>query len=510
MEARGLGWGPKGEYGTRPRAWLPWQLGLQGWEYYGEGRYFGLRDHGEDRSFRREPPDEDRYWGNLNHRQSIPHVGILDVEYSQYSDSQFLREFFETIYKQEKRQENLFSLRRNFADNMAATALYKYRLNDFESEVERLPEGKLQVLQQPLFQSGLYTDVVAQAANLRLRPAAGSGLSSTRYGRADVLNEWSYPIHHLTPYLELRPFGFLRYSAYEELVDPAAGSEDRAAFGAGMTLSQEWSRIFAFDEGSLLQRWLGVDQVRHLVVPKVTYFNLFANDLDPEDTFGIDEVDTVDLRESFAISLRQALFTRHRSSDISEVEPILSDRDLKLKRAEYETRSILDSEISFAFFPRPHRDNEGDRLSELILDNTFRPYPGLGLRAWVALDPNEHFRAERVAAALMVDWLPGVLSTSVGDRLTRGRGGADDTNFVYGLMTVYLGEKWRAQAYLSRDVAGGRDVEYSFALARVFHRFALTLEYSIDVGEGRNHSVSVNVSPLDLVGGMRSGGQRRW
>lgn len=506
---RGFGYGPKGEYGTSPRRWLPWQLGLESWDYYGEGRYFGIRDHGEDRVTGAPPPDEDRFWGSIYHRHQVPYLGLLDIEYSEFSDRNFLREYFETIAKQEKEQESLFSLRRNVTDNLALTGLYKYRTNDFVSDVERIPEGKLLLLQQSVFGSGLYTDVVSQAANLRFRPAEGSGLSSRRLGRADLLNEWSYPFPHLHPYLDARPFAVMRFSAYEEVADPSAGGEDRASFGAGITVSQQWSRVFEMGPDSLIGGWLGVDQVKHVVVPRMTYFNLFANDLDSEDILGLDDVDAVDLSESFTISLRQGLLVRRRTSNIEKARPLLGQRDITLETAEYKSRSILDSDVRFSIFPQPNRDNDGDQYSLLIADNTFTPFSGFRLRAWLGFNPNEDLRLERADGSLSVAWWRRVLSTTVGNRLNR-REGAPDNHFVYGLVTLFLGEKWRAQAYYSRDIEEGRDVEYSFALARVFHRFALMLEYSMDVGEDRNQSISVNFAPLDLVGGMLSGRQSRW
>ena len=82
-------------------------------------------------------PDPNRSFDSVSHRQGIPYLGTLDVEYSESSDPNFLGEYLESIEKLEKEQESLFYLRRNFTDNTAATFLYKYRTDDFRSEVER-------------------------------------------------------------------------------------------------------------------------------------------------------------------------------------------------------------------------------------------------------------------------------------------------------------------------------------------------------------------------------------
>jgi hypothetical protein len=513
MSRRGFGWGPKGEYGRDPGNWQAWQLELSRWEYYGEGSYFRLRDHGEDRSAQgTEPEDPSRFWGYLLHRQSVPYLGTFDIEYSEFSDPNFLREFFESVDKEDKEQESLVAWRRNVTDNLAFTGLFKYRANDFQTEVERLPEGRLFLSQEPVFDTGLYTDLQAQAANIRLRPADDLPGSSLRLARADVLNEWSFPLRCFSPYLDVRPFALGRYTYYEEVLDPTTGSEDRGSFGAGMTLSQEWSRVFAFDPESLVESWLGIEKLKHVVVPQVTYLNVFANDLAPDEVVVVDDVERVRLDERVALTLRQAFISRTESR--GEAPParkaLLGGDGPKLEALSYTTRPVLESEVSFVVFPRPGRDNGGDSLSELILDHTFSPYEPLALRSWIALDPNEGLRPERSVTSLTADVVKDAFSTTVGQVYTRVEGGAPDSNFFFTLLSLYLGEKWRFQAYWSRDLEEGRDVEYSFVAGRIFHRFALTIEYSVDVGEDRDETVSVNFQPLDLLGGHLFPARRRW
>jgi hypothetical protein len=504
MSRRGFGYGPKGAWGRRREVFFPWQLQLEDWNHYGEGRYFRIHDTGVDRVTRRPPPDPDRFWGAVHHRQSVPYLGLVDVEYSRLSDAAFLPEYFEAIAKQEKEQESLVYARRNFGDNLALTGLYKYRVNDFDAELERIPEGKLLLLQQPIFETGLYTDLIGQAANLRVRPPAASGLDSQRFGRADLLNEWAFPLD-FHPYLETRPFTVLRYTGYERLADPARGAEDRSSFGAGITLSQAWSRPFPIAPDCLLNRWFGIEDLKHVVVPKVTYFNLFANDLRPEETLQVDDVDVVALEESVSLSLRQALIQRRQvPGGGRRIRPFLGGRELELFAAEYVTRPVLDSEVSLVHFPRPHRDNRGDPLSFLILDNTFFPSPSLALRAWLALDPNRDFRPERVDGSIRIDWIPGAFSTTIGDRLAASSPRLPEgRHFLYGIVSLALSEKWQTQVYWSRDLVSGRDLEYTFSLRRIFHRFALTFEYGVDFGEDRNESFTVNFVPMDIAGTPR-------
>ena len=333
LEKRGFGYGPKASYGQRPRRWLPWQLQLEQWNHYGEVRYFAIDDHGdEDRSTGLPPPREHRYWGQVLHRQSIPHLGTVDVEFSKLSDPAFLGEYYEPIAKEEKEQESLVYWRRNFRDNLALAALYEYRVNDFQPETERLPEGKLFLLDEPVFRSGFYTSVSAQAAYLhRLEPDA-LAIPPRGFGRYDMLNEWSYPFG-LPPYIQTRPFVFYRLSQYDEVLDPAEGSEDRASMGGGIAASQEWSRIYRLAPDSAARKLLGWSTLKHVVVPQVTYTNLFINDLPSDELVPIDATDQVDLNESVAFSLRNAFYTRVRTPrDPPALKPILSPAGPLLRR----------------------------------------------------------------------------------------------------------------------------------------------------------------------------------
>ncbi len=513
LSKRGGGYGPKGEWGRTPRSWQPWQVGAESWSYYGEGRHFRIRDDGVDRSLgSTAPPDADRWWNQVYHRQTIPYLGILDIEYSEWSDPNFLNEYWESIFKQEKQQENLFYLRQNIGDNAAAAWLYKYRSNSFDSVVERLPEARVGIWDQQLFDSGVYTDLTARATNLRIRPADRVVSPTQRYGRADLMNEWSYPISWLDPYLQMRPFAFARYTAYEEVLDAGKGGEDRGAFGAGMTVSQQWSRTFPTAPESFLREWFAIDGLKHIVAPKVTYRNLFANDLATNEVIGVDEVDTVGLQETVAVSLRQALITRQRDAGPANTTPLLRRAEGKLEPVGYYQRDVLESEISFIVYPHASRDNSDDSLSFLVLDNTLNPGAGLSLRSWVALDPNRDFRGERIETSLTADLIPDRLALTIGDVYTRAAPGTglDDANWLYFLLSAYPDDKWRAQLYWSHDLESGREAEVSVTVGRIFRCFALLFEYSLDAGEDDGHSFSVNLQPLDLFTGRGFQRGRRW
>jgi hypothetical protein len=524
---RGFGYGPVGEYGKRPTRWDPWQLELAEWTYYGEAQYFHVDDHGpKDFSTGLPVPRDERYWGHAWHRQSVPYVGLFELEYSKLSDSAFLGEYFEEVAKEGKEQETLAYWQRNIGDNLALTALYQVRVNDFQSQVERLPEGKLFLFQEPLIlpsastmpsatssqtglETGLYTDFTLQGAYLNVLEDDALGVPPRAFPRFDIYNEWAYPFG-FAPYIQARPFAFARFSEYGEVVDPAEGSEDRAAFGAGVSVSQEWSRIYRFEEGSFL-RTFGLQSLKHVFVPRITYTNVFSNDLDSSELIQVDQTDLVDLQESVAFSIRNAFLTRTPLpprpglKPESKVPPLLGKRKELLEPGPFQTRSILDSEVSFALFPQSDRDNGGDVSSLLTFDNTVTVFPPVALRAWFEFDPNRDFRNDRSDVSVGWNAVPGKLALTVGDRYTR-----DFSNYAYALLNWRIAEKWNVQAYYARDVDDHRDAEYSFVLSRFFHRFVMSFEYQWDLLEDRNMSFRVNFMPLELFKPDRKGTRSTW
>ena len=501
LSKRGVGLGPYAQYGSRPRSWAPWQMQLTRWDYYGEAQYYGIEDHGkEDRTTGSPPPRDNRFWGHVLHRQAIPYVGYLDLEFSKISDRAFLREYFEDVAREEKRQETIAYYRRNVLDNLAVTGLYKPRLNDFQSDVERLPEGKLFLFQQQILESGLYTDLNLQGAYLQDEVDDALGVPTRESSRFDLFNEWAYPLDTFDPYLQLRPFAFLRYTEYGEVLDPGEGAEDRTSIGAGLSASQQWSRVFNFKRESVANRVFGLPSMKHNIEPKVTYMNLFSNDLASQNLIDFDDTDTVDVRETVAFSLRNEVFGRRRlPGSPRKVSPLLGQRDVLLETAQYDTYRLLDSSIRFALFPRSRRDNQDDVSSRLIFDNTARVLPRTFLRGWFELDPNSDLTAERIATSLT--WRASTeVSFTVGDRFTRSR---SNIGFVWANWRLH--EKWHVDLYYSRDFENDEDVEYNVALNRIFHRFALSIQYTEDVRQGRDRSITFNFSPVELLRPSRRG-----
>ncbi len=507
-DRRGFGYGPEVLYGEQPANWDYDRFGPRDWNFYGEVGDYRIHDRQDEDRFGNVPiEDPDRHWTHVNHRQEIPYAGVLDVEFSDRSDENFLNEYFEPVAKQEKEQESIVYFRRSFRDNIAVTGLYKYRVEPFETVTERTPEGKFFLIEQPVARTGLYTSLQAQAAHLRNRQEESSLLPDSESDRADVLNEWSYPFS-LGRYARLRPFAQVRYTAYDEGAPPDTGNVDRFANAAGMTVSQEWSRIYRFPRGGIAERWFGMTGLKHAIVPKVTYRNLYENDVEPAEVPQFDDVDTVNTDERFELSLRNELIARSPQAATApppalpgQTQSLPGQTQGRSGRAERKdlrrlpavTRSFLSTELSLDWFLHPERDNAGKRVSFLDVDVTLSPNDRLWIYNRSFFDPTEEMRFEATDTGITTIVVPEVLRLTVGERFVR-----ETASFTYVQGTLEMSRSYILDAYYAYNFEEGKAADFEFRLARILHRWVLDLRYSVDVGEDSNQSISVNVQPLEL------------
>ena len=501
LSNRGFGHGASGVYGDHPREWLPQKLSLTDWSYYGRSYYYRIDDFGGDRTAPEGSPDIDavRDWANVLHRQRIPYLGTLDVEYSERRDQNFLTEYFPET-RTEKEQESLFYLRRNFGDNLALTGLYKYRTDEFETVRERLPEFEFKWLEQSVFNSGLYTTLDAQATHLRFRPGDDLVANSRRYGRLDALNEWSYPFN-LEDYLHVRPFASGRLTFYETGQNTSDHSLSRESLLAGATVSQQWSRVF-HTRGNLLDDWFGLTAIKHDVIPKVTYANRFESTLNPNEVFQFDEVDGVDNLEVVELSLRNLLWGRTRNSDAranalawhqKRTDVPKEDGRRQLKTIPSVTRSVLDAEVSTIWYPQPRRDNNSDRYSLVDFDVTLYPSRHFYVRSRNFFDPNDKWDYALTDNSATFEPYLGLFRVTVGERFRPGV-----SEFVYGRLAFYLSRKYLLEGYYGYDLSNTDRTDAEVRLVRFTECLAWEVSYSFDAGERDNHTVTFNLYPVEL------------
>ncbi|MES2705955.1 MAG: LPS assembly protein LptD [Verrucomicrobiota bacterium] len=297
--------------------------------------------------------DASRYRVNLQHRVYLPGPDessvYLDVDINKISDEYFYEDFYPWEFRDDPQPDNILSLIKH-VDRGELSIATRFRANDFYQTDTRLPEIALDMVRQPIFNTGLFyagntsfgilKEELGEQNELRLRSqldglearikdpvlAANLNLAETRTAmdslRAQLVEAGFTRFHTYHEVLFPQTFsgaftvtpragvGYTNYSDVSGTPDPE--NSGRVLASLGLDASTKFSRVF--DNVSMPS--LGVDGIRHVVQPYAGWSFVSADSLGSEFK-GID---------------RLALSTRPRPLDVTNYTAIDSLRDWNIVR----------------------------------------------------------------------------------------------------------------------------------------------------------------------------------
>ncbi|MHC5211001.1 MAG: LPS-assembly protein LptD [Planctomycetota bacterium] len=407
---------------------------------------------------------------DLEHRTELSEHDTLDVEISRQSDRNFLNEYYEGEFREDKPQETYVSYR-HVVDNQAVTVLASTRLNDFDTQVEYMPEvvarqAGVEVL------GGAFLTAREYVSNARLLPDDETADPSIRNARAGADALLVLPLD-LPNGDRIELMAEAGVTAFEDTV--LDGSETRAATGAGVS----WSRTYTGVGEAQSDTW-NLDGLRHIVQPHIGYYDRDISH-DPAELLQIDDVETLDEETVFSVGVRDRIQT-HQDGQVV---------------------TILDTDVSVPFYPNDKRDNAGKEWGFLLLDTRWTPgadVPGLRqstLRWRTEFDAQDMHYAESFTSWSTV--------FGGGHRLTLSN---DKVRRVFDYRTLALewalNPKWSMAVFLQEDSVSNQTVRSGILLRQFAHCWLIDVEISARRGtdiNGNNAdetSVSVNFRPAVL------------
>lgn len=240
---------------------------------FGLFRGYWINDQGEDDlgPFRDGTIDhENRGRLTWRHREYLPQGWQLTLEGSYISDPHFLEEYFKNEFEEDKDQETLIYLKKQ-QNNWAFTTLAQWRVLDFLTQTERLPDLGFHWIGQPLGEIANYYN----QSNLGLLHRkvddrriwedfrfADNDVDSDLTFRGNTRNEIDFPItlgnSRIVPYA-MANTGYWDGSVTE-------GSTGRVLGSMGLRSGTQFWRVF---EG-VTSKLLDVYGLRHVIKPEWT------------------------------------------------------------------------------------------------------------------------------------------------------------------------------------------------------------------------------------------------
>lgn len=361
---RGLLAGPSGNYLRHAGT---------GREIRGEFETGYIHDTGDRLTdIRDEPVPQDRGFVSWAHRQRFGERLSLAALLNYWSDSEVVRDFRPDAFFPVQTPDTFAELT-HVSDHVVLGLFARAQVNPDHELRERLPELSFALLPAPLGgELGLYQEAQASVAVLRDDPPAGG--PTLRSDRADVYYALTRPF---TPreWLTVSPVAGARLTHYARA---QGGRSDYTRVLGEFGVDAELRASGTFDYRN--ERW-GIDGLRHLVTPRVSYRYI------PDATKGERSIPAID-RRVFATYLEPlGLGSRRQIDDLAATHTLrlALDQRLQTRDPAYGSRDLVDfsTAVDVRFDRAP-----GDRtLSALHAELRLTPAPWLAFDLYHRADP---------------------------------------------------------------------------------------------------------------------------
>jgi lipopolysaccharide assembly outer membrane protein LptD (OstA) len=298
----------------------------------GELKYYYTRDEDPGEDSRGPAIDDDRQRLWLTHQGTLRTNLSLKAALRYQSDSQIVRDFFESEYRENTQPSTFIELNQLWS-NWSLNLLGQAQVNEFQETVERLPDLKLSGLRQQVGSTPLFYESESSFGYYQRR-FADVDTNSLEYidtnhfaaVRGDTYHQVTIP-WTLFGWLNVTPRAGGRFTYYGEAHGPGGmtGEEERAVFNTGAEVSFKASRTWAATRSKFWE----IDGVRHIVQPSANYvyvprpgvppqklpqfdYELPSAQLLPLHYPDYNSIDSIDSQNVIRLGLENKLQTRRR------------------------------------------------------------------------------------------------------------------------------------------------------------------------------------------------------
>ena len=380
---------------------------------------YGLSDK-YDKLERDGVEDKSRYRFRLNHDLPVSESGRVLVQGLYLSDPRVLRDFFEDEHEEMPQPENYVTYTHT-SDAYLAGLGANFRLNDFYTQVERLPEAWVNVNQREIASTGFYYESENSAAFLRkvFNEDKNPNADDLAYdaGRLDTFHTLSYPLK-IAGFLSVVPAVSWRGTYYSKTREQVVSDEItmlEVTNGVGQVFSYpvtnsittnvesdaDFRSIPSFGlETSFKTYGMWEDEQgapwRHVIEPYANYTYIPEPNLLPEDIYPFDAIDEIDFQHTVRLGVRNRWQTK---------DPTVGPGG-QIVRKNVREFMFVDTYGDVRIEP----EEEEETLSALHLDTEFRPATWFRFRNEITYD-NDESEVSRITSLLQLNH-PRIRSTA--------------------------------------------------------------------------------------------------
>ncbi len=268
----------------------------------------------------------ERYRLRLRHAQGFGERTQMLLQLEYVSDTEVRRDFFDREYRRARQPENYLSLAHR-QEGFTVTALANMRLNDFYSNVNRLPEVALDVFRRQLGNSSVYYESESSVAGLERVWPDGAQEQDYSAFRLDTSHMLVQP-RQLDGWLNVIPRAGYRATYYTEspemrITGPATNQVTtieagdallRHAFEVGSEVSYKAFKMLV-PAGDGQAPW------RHVFEPYANYSLRFEPSVLPDELYQFDGVDTLGELHALRLGIRNKFQTKRDGAavDVADI-----------------------------------------------------------------------------------------------------------------------------------------------------------------------------------------------
>ena len=441
--------------------------------YFGEIKSYLMTDNDEDKLGRkREPVSRKDVRGRLllRHRQYLDDDWQVSLELSYISDRNFLEEFFESEFDNDKEQETLLHLKKQ-RENWALSILLQRRVLDFTTQTERLPDLAYHLVGQPLGAWGTWFSE-NRLGVVRFRPADqtfrellrnGRQFGSGSTARIDTRQEVTIPLN--VGAWRVVPFAVGRISAWDD--SPRHGGLARGLGMVGVRGSTYLSKVYPDYRSTMFD----LDGIRHIIKPDIVAWvseaNQNAGDLFPFD----DTVERIADTDGVMIGVRQRWQTKRGADGTRRVVDFMT-HDLEV--GFFNDAGGKETTNGFTSFSRPENSVSHNYINSSLI---WRVNDRTAVLSELNYDINDG-EVDVLNVAVSVERTPR-FSYLLGYRFIE----ESNSNLLGFDMNYRMSEKHTLAVRELFDLQRGRTLDFTVALIRRFPGWYGAVSFELDQAE---------------------------